>query len=107
MSEMLFVVNKNAFHHQDRYNGQNYLFPPGEKVMLSMEAARHMFGLGVKDKTPVMHRNGWAFKYDPATRQFEEDKEGVTKLKNFVFTRAKLVESPAVVEEEVVGNTAT
>lgn len=101
MSEMLFVVNKNGFHHEDRYAGVDYIFPPGEKVMLSMEAAQHMFGIGVPDKTPVMHRLGWAFKYNPDTRQFDEDKEAVNKLKNFVFTKAKLVESPA--EETPVG----
>jgi hypothetical protein len=100
MSDMLFVINKNNFHHEDRFNGQDYLFPPGEKVMLSMEAAQHMFGLGLEDKTSVMHRKGWSFKYDAATHSFTEDADAVTKLKNFVFTRAKLVELPA--EEEPV-----
>ncbi|MBA0085815.1 MAG: hypothetical protein HRJ53_12525 [Acidobacteria bacterium Pan2503] len=101
MSEMLFVVNKNDFHHEDRFNGVDYQFPPGQKVMLSAEAAAHMFGLGVPDKTSVMHRKGWAFKYDPDRKTFVEDTDAVTKLKNFVFTRAKLVESPA--EETPVG----
>ena len=95
MSEMLFVVNKNAFHHTDRFDGQDYQFPPGQKVMLSSEAAAHMFGLGVPDKTSVMHRKGWAFRYDAERKAFVEDQDAVTKLKNFVFTRAKLVESPA------------
>lgn len=100
MSEMLFCVNHNNFHHEDRYAGVDYAFPPGEKVMLSREAAEHMFGVGLPDKTPVMHRLGWAFKYNPETRQFDEDKDAVTKLKNFHFTKAKVV-------EETVGNVAT
>lgn len=98
MSEMLFVTNKNEFTHVDRFNGQDFVFPPKEKVMLSMEAAQHMFGLGLPDKSAVMHRLGWGFKYDPVAKTFDEDKEAVMKLKNFVFTKAKLVESPAVEE---------
>lgn len=95
MSEMLFVTNKNNFHHEDRFDGHDYAFPPGQKVMLSLEAAAHMFGLGVPDKSSVMHRLGWAFKYDPERKTFVEDTDAVAKLKNFVFTKAKLVESPA------------
>lgn len=105
MSEMLFVQNNNQFHHKDRFNGQDYIFPPGEKVMISLEAAQHMFGLGLPDKTPIMHRLGWAFKYDPATRHFDEDKDAVVKLKKFVFTKARIVEE--VQPDEVVGNVAT
>jgi hypothetical protein len=96
MSDMLFVTNRNEFHHTDRYDGKDYQFPPGQKVMLSAEAARHMFGLGEADKTNVMHRKGWAFKYDPDTKTFIEDRDAVQKLKNFQFTRAVLVETPAV-----------
>lgn len=95
MSEMLFVTNKNTFHHTDRYDGVDYQFPPGQKVMLSMEAARHMFGLGVADKTNVMHRKGWAFKYDAERKTFVEDVDAVAKLKNFQFTRAQLIEQAA------------
>ena len=89
---MLFCVNRNDFVHTDRYAGEDYVFEPGQKVMLSLDAARHMFGVGVADKTPVMHRLGWAFKYNPETKSFSEDTDAVTKLKNFVFTKAKLIE---------------
>lgn len=95
MSEMLFCENRNSFHHEDRYAGEDYVFPPGQKVMLTMEAAQHMFGVGLPDKTGVMHRLGWAFKYNPQTRAFDEDKDAVTKLKNFVFTKARIVEAQA------------
>ena len=81
MSEMLFCENRNEFHHQDRYGGEDYVFPPHQKVMLSMEAAQH-----------VMHRLGWSFKYNPETKTFYEDKDAVTKLKNFIFTKARMVE---------------
>lgn len=92
MSEMLFCVNTNKFHHEDSFDGHVYSFPPGEKVMVPREAAEHMFGVGGTDFTAVMHRKGWAFKYNPETRQFEEDKDGITKLKNFKWTKAKLIE---------------
>lgn len=95
MSEMLFCVNTNSFHHRDAFNGQTYDFPPGEKVMVSLEAAQHMFAVGLPDKSPVFHRNGWAFKYNPETKGFDEDKDAVQRLKNFHFTKAKIVESPA------------
>ena len=95
MSEMLFCVNTNNFFHEDSFDGHRYAFPPGEKVMVPMDAARHMFGVGEADKTPVMHRNGWAFRYNPETKSFDEDKDAVQKLKNFHFTKAKIVESPA------------
>lgn len=92
MSDMLFCVNKNNFHHEDSFDGQLYAFPPGQKVMVPLEAAQHMFGVGQADLTAIMHRKGWAFKYNPDTKSFEEDKEGVSKLKNFVFTKAVMVE---------------
>jgi hypothetical protein len=37
---------------------------------------------------------GWAFKYDPAARNFVDDPEGVKKLARFVFTKAIMVEAP-------------
>lgn len=92
MSEMLFCTNKNNFHHEDSFDGHVYQFPPGVKVMVPKEAAEHMFGVGQADLTAVMHRKGWAFHYDPETKTFIEDKDGIVKLKNFVWTKAKVVE---------------
>lgn len=92
MSEMLFCVNNNNFYHEDAYDGHVYAFPPGEKVMVPREAAEHMFGVGLSDLTPVMHRKGWGFKYDPETKSFTEDKDAITKLKNFKWTKARVVE---------------
>lgn len=95
MSEMLFCVNKNNFYHEDSYDGVTFGFPPDEKVMVPLEAARHMFGVGLSDLSGIMHRKGWAFKYNPDTKAFEEDKDGVQKLKNFKWTKAQLVEKSA------------
>lgn len=83
----IFVTNKNDFHHTDFYNGKQYDFPKGERVLVPVEAARHMFGLGLVDKGENLIRLGWANK-----------EEGVTWLANFVFTQAVLVEQPFVEE---------
>lgn len=93
--EMLFCVNKNNFYHEDAYDGHVYAFPPGEKVMVPLAAAAHMFGVGEADLSRIMQRKGWAFKYDSGSKSFIEDKDALAKLRNFKWTRAKLIESPA------------
>ena len=94
-SEMLFCVNRNNFYHEDAYDGHTYGFPPGEKVMVPLEAARHMFGVGESNLSAIMHRKGWAMRYNPESKTYEEDPDGVQKLKNFKWTKAQLVEQSA------------
>jgi hypothetical protein len=100
----IFVTNKNKFLHTDRYDGEDFVFPPGEKVFISKPAATHMFGWNLNDTTEVLVRLGWATAYDKELKNFVEDKEGVAKLANFVFDEAvmvsksslaKAIESPA------------
>jgi hypothetical protein len=79
----IFVVNKNSFDHQDRYDGEDFFFPQGERVTIPIVAAQHMFGLGMQDKTETLIRLGWAL-----------EKDGVKKLANFVFTQGVMVEAP-------------
>ncbi len=79
----IFVTNHNVFDHQDRFDGQDYFFPKGERVTVPMIAAEHMFGLGREDKTENLVRCGWA-----------NDPDGVEKLANFVFTKGVMVEAP-------------
>jgi len=101
--DMVYVTNKNDFVHLDRYDGKDYVFNPGEKALIPVFAAELMFGFGLTDKTPALLRHGWAFKIDPKTKVFTEDEEGIKKLRNFIFTRAVMVEAnaddPAVVVE--------
>lgn len=80
---MIFVTNKNDFEHQDRYNGVDYFWNPGDKVAVPEEAAAHMFGYGRADKTENLVRLGW---------NWQED-EGVRKLAKFVFSQAQIVEA--------------
>ena len=42
-----------------RYDGQDYVFKPGVTVALSEEAATHIFGYGLDDKTRALIRLGW------------------------------------------------
>jgi hypothetical protein len=88
----IFITNRNDFHHVDRYDGVEYHFPPGEKVAIPQEAATHLFGTGLADRSETLVRLGWAMRYDPKTKQFEEDASGVRKLANFIATRAVMVE---------------
>lgn len=79
----IFVTNHNDFDHQDRFDGQDFFFPRGERVTVPVVAAEHMLGLGRVDKTENLVRCGWA-----------NDPNGVKKLANFVFTQGVMVEAP-------------
>lgn len=98
----VFVTNRNTFVHEDRFNGHPYVFPKGEKVLIPIEAARHMFGFGASDKTEALVRLGWA---NPGP--LDEGDAGVKKLALFVFTQAKVIEEPvdekAIVKEVARG----
>lgn len=88
---MLYVTNRCADMvdgmrepvrvFKDRYDGQDYEFPFNEKVLISEEAARHIFGWGLKDRTEALVRQGWA-----------NDPLKVRWMGKFVFTNTKIVE---------------
>lgn len=86
----VFVQNKNDFVHFDRHNGIDYVFEPGQKLAIPVEAAAHMLGFGRADKTDNLIRLGWA------NRAADE---GVKWLSKFVFLEAKLVESGEPAED--------
>jgi hypothetical protein len=88
---MIFVTNKNDFEHQDRFDGIDYFFVPGEKVALPEEAAAHMFGFGRSDKTENLIRLGWNLKQEDGKVTDDTD-AGVSKLRKFVFTSAQIIE---------------
>lgn len=87
----VFVTNKNEFLHQDRYDGEDFVFPPGEKALIPIDAAVHMFGYGLADKNNTLVRLGWAMRYDADAKNYVENEEGVRKLANFVFEEAAMV----------------
>jgi len=85
--EQIYVTNTNGFTHSDRYAGTDYVFPPSEKVLIDVDAARHMFGFGVPDKTETLTRIGWA-----NAAPGEPADAGVRKLAAFIFSKARVVE---------------
>jgi len=87
----VFVTNGNDEPYSDRYDGEDYTFPPGERVMITTDAATHIFGFNLVDKSETLVRTGRAMKIDPKTRQYVEDPEGVKWLAKFVFDEAVLV----------------
>lgn len=87
----VFVTNRNDTPHSDMYDGEIYEFPPNEKVHVSVDAARHMFGYGNPDKSETLVRLGRAMKYHPDTKTFTEDTDGVKWLSRFVFDEAIMV----------------
>jgi len=92
--DTIFVTNKNDFFHSDAFDGQEFAFPPGEKVAVPVDAAVHMLGFGIPDKTDTLVRLGWASRFDNDMKRMVEDPAGVRKLANFIFTRAVMVEEP-------------
>jgi len=45
------VTNKNnTGKFVDKFGGQEYQFPPGERVTIPLEAAEHIFGYGLSEK---------------------------------------------------------
>lgn len=102
-NDVIFVTNKNDFFHADAFDGTEYAFPPGEKVTVPTDAATHMLGFGLADKTDTLVRLGWASRANPQTKRMEEDPTGVERLAKFVFTRAVMVEEPAVAPLEEAG----
>ena len=55
----IVVVNRTDSEFSDRFNGQDFVFPVGKKILVSEDAARHIFGLGEADKRPYFARLGW------------------------------------------------
>ncbi len=52
------VVNDHPHPIRGRYNGQDYVFPPGKGEDIPLEAAVHIFGFGSDDKLGALNRLG-------------------------------------------------
>lgn len=52
------VTNHNHFPLPGRFNGKDYVFPPGVPVSVPEKAAEHIFALGRDDKTGALNRMG-------------------------------------------------
>jgi len=94
----VFVTNTNKEPHSDRYDGEDFVFPPGEAVLIPREAAVHMLGYQLVDKTDTLVRLGWAMKYDPVTKTQIENADGVKRLAHFVFEEAVMTPRSALAQ---------
>lgn len=75
---MLKITNNNTFSLTDRYDGQDYTFPPGKTVRCPMVVAQHFFGIGDPNKLPYLARQGWS-------RTSQDKAIGMEILDNFSF----------------------
>lgn len=91
----IFVTNKNDFTHCDKFNGDEFIWEPGEKLLIDAEAASHMFGFGRADKTENLLRLGWVNL---------PNNEGVDRLRKFVFTDARVIEVLPDVQGDPIAN---
>ena len=62
-----------------RYDGRDYEFPPGVTVTVTIDAARHIFGLGLENKANVLMKHGWMMRSDDMERAMQ-------RLNQFSFT---------------------
>ena len=58
MSETVYVTNNWEKTISYEYGCNEYVFPKGKTVKLSINAARHIFGYGEQDKVPYMANLG-------------------------------------------------
>lgn len=81
---MIFVRNNTGIAFADRYDGVDHVFPVGEMVECSEDAARHIFGYGQPDKTQNMIRLGWAATTGGIAAAYE-------RLAKFEFLQGRIV----------------
>jgi len=74
--QFLSVKNGTDRKISGRFHGEDYVLKPGESVTMPVEAAAHIFGFGVDDKTPALHRLGWL----TASQHAEVAMERLSKL---------------------------
>lgn len=55
---MVKVINKHNVRFRDRFDGKDYVFEPNDAVIMSEDAARHIFGYGDPNKLPYLSRIG-------------------------------------------------
>lgn len=54
-----------------RYNGKDYIFAFEQPVNVHVDVARHIFGLGLDDKSDALSRLGWASASDQVAEAME------------------------------------
>ncbi len=80
---MLGVKNNSKDAIEARYDGVDYVFEPGVNTAISTEAASHIFGFGLEDKSRALIRLGWLAN----STQYAE---AVKRLNDIQFSEAKV-----------------
>ena len=57
------VTNAGEKEFTGRFDGEKYVFPVRQKVTIPDNAARHIFGYGLADKTHIVVALGWSQRY--------------------------------------------
>lgn len=76
---MLITVNNSGDAFKAKYDGISYEFPTGGSATIPLDAARHIFGFGLPDKSEVLSKHGWL-------RHNGEMDAAMTRLNDFSFS---------------------
>ena len=57
--DTVVVTNETDKVIKGRYAGKDYVFPVGQAITLPINAAQHIFGFKLADKTGALTRLGW------------------------------------------------
>lgn len=60
LPKSIYILNKTDEEFRDRFDGEEYVFPPGKFVQVPIEAAKLIFGYSEPDKLRAIRRLGWA-----------------------------------------------
>lgn len=82
----LAVTNTSQESLAAAFHGDLYEWASGETLNLSQDAARHIFGFGMEDKSAAFHRLGWL-----TTRPEHNLKTAMAKLAQIHFAPVKQV----------------
>jgi len=94
---MLTVTNGNEFNFAGRFDGVDFSFPAGKTTALPEDAAKHIFGVGLADKTDVLVRHGWMTNGAAFA-------SAMSILNKFSFNVADQVEAGEIIEVEIPAN---
>jgi hypothetical protein len=92
---MLTVTNGNDFNFAGRFNSVDFSFPAGKTTALPEDAARHIFGVGLADKTDVLVRHGWM-------QSGAGFAAAMAILNKFSFNVADQVEPGEIIDAEII-----
>jgi hypothetical protein len=55
----VWVINASDQEFRDRFDGEEYVFPPGEAIEMPGDGAKLIFGWGEDNKARALQRLGW------------------------------------------------